>query len=79
MVRDFGRRLRAARITAGYESANAFCRDLGVDGTRYRRYERGETLPPLDVLEGIVKLTGSSLDWLQLGKGPARQRTENDS
>lgn len=71
MMRDFGTRLRASRITSGYESAQVFASDLAIDAQRYRKYERGESIPPLEVLEQIVKLTGKSLDWLLLGNRPA--------
>lgn len=71
MLREFGRRLRAARISAGYEEASDFASDLGIESPRYRKYERGEIMPPLDVLDGIVRLTERSLDWLLLGKRPA--------
>lgn len=68
LMQQFGRRLRAARITAGYEEAADFATDLGIEAPRYRKYERGESVPPLDVLEGINTMTGRSLDWLLLGK-----------
>lgn len=68
LMQQFGRRLRAARITAGYEEAADFAADLGIEAPRYRKYERGESVPPLDVLEGINTMTGRSLDWLLLGK-----------
>lgn len=68
LMRAFGMRLRAARITAGYVSAADFSSDLGIDEYRYRKYERGESVPPLDVLESISKITGRSLDFLLLGR-----------
>lgn len=67
-MQAFGRRLRATRITAGYEEAADFAADLGIGAPRYRKYERGESVPPLDVLESIVRTTGRSLDWLLLGR-----------
>lgn len=74
LMRAFGRRLRAARITAGYEDAADFAADLGIEAARYRKYERGESMPPLDVLEGIVRVTERSSDWLLLGRPPGRER-----
>ena len=68
LMHAFGRRLRAARITAGYEEATDFASDLGLEPPRYRKYERGESMPPLDVLAAIVRTTGRSLDWLMLGQ-----------
>ena len=72
LMRDFGRRLRAARVTSGYMEAADFARDLGIEAPRYRKYERGESVPPLNVLYGIVKITGRRLDWLLLGQNPDR-------
>lgn len=74
LMRDFGRRLRAARITAGYEDAADFARDLGVEPPRYRKWERGQSMPPLDYLAAIHAMTRRSLDWLLLGEGPESER-----
>lgn len=74
LMRDFGRRLRAARITAGYDEAADFAAVLGLESPRYRRYERGESMPPLDVLEDIADRTRRSLDWLLLGRGAPGRR-----
>lgn len=68
LLQQFGRRLRAARLTAGYEEASDFAHDLGIEAPRYRKYERGQSFPPLDVLHDINRITGRSLDWLLLGQ-----------
>lgn len=68
MMRSFGRRLRAARITAGYENASELAVELGIQGPAYRKYERGESLPPLEVLDDIRRLLGCTLDWLLIGR-----------
>lgn len=68
MMRDFGKRLRAARISAGYETAEDFASDLGVEPPRYRKYERGDAMPPIDLLEMVCTLTSKSLDFLILGR-----------
>jgi transcriptional regulator with XRE-family HTH domain len=70
MMREFGIRLRAARISAGYESAEDLAADVGSEPHRYRKYERGEAFPPLDILELLSVQTGKSLDFLILGKSP---------
>ena len=70
LMRDFGKRLRAARITAGWEEAADFAADLGVEAPRYRRYERGHALPPIDLLADISRLTGATLDHLLMGRKP---------
>lgn len=74
LMRGFGRRLRAARITAGYEEAGDFAEELGIAPARYRKYERGESMPPLDVLEDIVRITERSLDWILSGQMSERER-----
>ena len=67
ILRAFGKRLRACRIAAGYNTADSFARELGIDGWRYRKYERGESMPPFDVLEDICRLTDKSADFLLFG------------
>lgn len=76
MMRDFGRRLRAARIIAGYETAADLAKDLRVEVPRYRKYERGDSMPPLEVLELLCDITNKSLDFLLLGRtdSPDRRR-----
>lgn len=74
-MKAFGCRLRAARITAGYDDATDFATALGIEAARYRKYERGDSVPPLEVLEGIVRMTSHSLDWLLLGEPPPYRHT----
>lgn len=69
-MREFGKRLRAARISAGYESAEEMAADVGAEPHRYRKYERGEAFPPLDILQLLAEQTDKSLDFLILGKLP---------
>lgn len=68
LLREFGIRMRAARISAGYESAEQFAKDVGTEPHTYRKYERGEAFPPLDSLIEISRFTDKSLDFLILGK-----------
>lgn len=68
LLRDFGKRLRASRIAAGYESASDFARDLGIEAPAYRKYERGEAQPPIDALGRICDLTGKTADFLMFGR-----------
>jgi transcriptional regulator with XRE-family HTH domain len=80
---EFARRLIAVRekygLATGREGLGQkeFARILGFgEGQEetYRRYERGETEPPLRVLAEIHRVTGASLDAL-IGGGhfPFRQ------
>ena len=56
--------------TIGYEEmpATEFATRLGVTGSAYRRYERGEVDPPTSVLSAIREATGVSLDFLVCGQ-----------
>jgi transcriptional regulator with XRE-family HTH domain len=69
LKRGFGRRLRSARITAGWDEASDFATDIGIAAPAYRRYERGEAWPPIDVLVDITRLTSVTMDHLILGQG----------
>lgn len=75
----FGRRLTAARLASGFETAADMARELGLGATTYRKYERGENIPEPDVLAAIVKVTGQSLDWLILGVPQRAHQTDNGS
>ena len=64
LMARFGRNLEAARITAKYEHASDFAKILRIKDQAYRKYERGESMPPPDLLVDIRALLGVSLDWL---------------
>jgi transcriptional regulator with XRE-family HTH domain len=68
LMKGFGTRLRALRQVAGYNDAESFAAVLGINAPAYRKYERGDAWPPLDVLVQIVELTNSTMDFLLLGK-----------
>jgi len=67
-MKEFGDRLKAARLLAGYNYAEDFAKDVGVEAPRYRRYERGDAWPPLEVLLKISELTNTRLDMLLAGR-----------
>jgi len=71
--RNFGTRLRAARVMAGYNTAEDFARDLGVQYARYTKNERGESIPRADVLIHICELLDVTTDYLLRGI-PDRKR-----
>lgn len=71
LMKDFGKRLRAARIMCGYEqSSDDFAKEFGIKGQAYRKYERGESQPPFDFLAQLPTITGKTLDWFLLGTSP---------
>jgi transcriptional regulator with XRE-family HTH domain len=54
--RVFGKRLKQARINANYRSAQKAAEALGLEPATYRTYERGSSLPNLEVLTRICEL-----------------------
>lgn len=68
LMKAFGRRLVACRVMAGYDDAEGFAKILEIEGPAYRKYERGDSFPPLDLLERIVMATGASVDFLIFGR-----------
>lgn len=77
MMAAWGRRLAASRLAAGFETAADMAREVKMEANAYRKYERGEAMAPIDMLELICKLTGKSLDFLLLGK-PDRSGQKDD-
>lgn len=66
-------RMRATRMAYGLllgvpeMSMREFSEQLKLEAETYRRYERGETEPPMGVFVAIHRLTGISLDYLLAG------------
>lgn len=56
--RLFSERLRAARISAGYDSMPPFAKAIGVEWERYKKWESGRTAVPHEHLPRICELTG---------------------
>ena len=56
IARVFGKRLKQARIAANYSSAQKAAEALGLEPATYRTYERGSSLPNLEVLTRICEL-----------------------
>jgi len=46
--REFSRRLKEARVAAGFRSAAEFARTMGIGEARYRHWERGYALPDVE-------------------------------
>ena len=51
----FGQRLRKAREQAGWKSAQKFAESIGLEPHTYRKYERGEVSPNLEVLTRVCE------------------------
>jgi transcriptional regulator with XRE-family HTH domain len=56
ILKTFGKRLKAARSRAGYESAQSFAHVLGIEPPAYRKYERGAAEPNFETLTRICEL-----------------------
>lgn len=56
IMNTFGKRLKAARIAAGYSSAQQFAHVLGLEPHTYRKYERGQSEMNYDVLTRTCEL-----------------------
>lgn len=66
--RRFGKRLRASRITAGYETYKDFAAAIGLHHETYRLYEAGLRQPKFHILAAISDKLDASLDFLILGR-----------
>ena len=75
MLRDMGDRLRACRVAAGFKEAEDLAPLLGIEGPRLRKYERGERMPPIEVLEQLSNLLDKTLDFLILGRPNISKRS----
>jgi transcriptional regulator with XRE-family HTH domain len=53
ILHEFGRRLTAARIAAGYTSGQLFAFAFGVEPHTYRTWERGEHAPDIKTLQRL--------------------------
>lgn len=71
ITREFGKRLRACRVAAGFEDAEAFAETLGIESPRYRRYERGEAEPSYELLIDIARYVNKPIEFLLTGRMPA--------
>ncbi len=67
MLGQFGIRLRAVRIASGFPDGSLAAADLGVEAPRYRKYERGEAIPPVPVLLAICTMFNTTSDFLLFG------------
>lgn len=57
-MKEFGKRLRRARLEAKFRSAQKFAELLGLEPHTYRKYERGETSPNIFTLTRICEHLG---------------------
>lgn len=72
-MKTFAKRLKAARMRAGYKSAQKFAGVLGVEPHSYRKYERGTAEPRFEILVRMCEMldieTSELLPRSVAGKG----------
>jgi len=69
----FGKRLRALRTIADYNTARAFAAHLGIDENTLTRWERRETEPDIEMILRICQVLEISPSELLLGKPSTRR------
>jgi transcriptional regulator with XRE-family HTH domain len=59
-----------ARLAAGYENRSEFARRIGTSPSAIQQIEDGRTRSlKADTLQGYVRVTGHSAEWLRTGTG----------
>ena len=77
ILKTFGKRLRAARLQAGFRSAAKFAEHLGIEPPAYRHWERGRTAPDLKMLMRLCGHLGTTPNYFlpeAAGEGPPDQQ-----
>jgi transcriptional regulator with XRE-family HTH domain len=72
--KEFGERLREVRIDRSLSMKQLAARS-GVSLTALGRYERGRSVPGLDVALALSKVLDVLVDYLATGEGPQRRST----
>lgn len=67
---NFNERIRALR---GEMTQADFANRAGINVNTLRNYERGDSIPNLEVAASICRYFSVSSDWLMLGEGPMRR------
>jgi len=62
--RTFAQRLKLARPSAGFGSAAHAAEALNVEAAAYRKWERGDAMPSLGMLERICPLLDVGANYL---------------
>lgn len=65
--RSFAQRLSSLRRVVGYEDAKDFAEALGIQPNTYRRWERAETEPSIELILRICQRLGVTPTFLLLG------------
>ena len=73
MKEAFGQRLRELRKKLGY-TQQEMAYAVGIQWSRYHKYELGRNEPPFEILVKLAKLTSVDLDYLIAGQEGRRGR-----
>ena len=73
-MEDFGKRLKELRTAKNF-SQEAFAQLIGVHVTHLSRYERGKSVPSLEVAEKMANTLGISLDEMVYGQQNEKARS----
>jgi transcriptional regulator with XRE-family HTH domain len=73
-MEDFGKRIKELRTAKNF-SQEAFAQMIGVHVTHLSRYERGKSVPSLEVAEKIASTLDISLDEMVYGQQNEKART----
>lgn len=65
--RQIGARIGQARISAGYENAAEFARQVGVQPNTIYRYESGRIVPDIFTLERLARVARVSMEFILRG------------
>lgn len=68
------KRLKIARESTGYASAQAFCKVHNLTLEQYIRHENGETIIRASQAMQYAKLLNTTLQWLMLGDSWKNQK-----
>ena len=74
---DMGERLKRARLSAGFATMKQVSDALGLERTRYLKWEHGDAVPSLDMLVRLCRLFDVSADYL-LGLDEEEARLTTD-
>ena len=75
VLNHFAKELCKARLRAGFPSAEGFAKKIGIEPHTYRKYERGESPPSMEVLIRICENLGITPN--DLIPAPTKKASDN--
>lgn len=74
-----GKRVRSARLGAGYNKAARFAREIGYEPKTLKRLEDGRHVPTLGLLHAVARVARVRLAWVVTGEGSMVEETTPES